>query len=1240
MDKNNVQVKDTKQFKSAANKEPKLGRKIESPQDKTVLRNLPVDKPVWAAYANMARQNIYQTLCHISHVIGKEVDRNNPALEENLLGIPAISILSPKSKAKAEVQSKAIKMLEKHFPFLNPMVEKLIRMKGGKNLDKTPALYYEVFECILPLINLLRNYYSHHILISQRINAKGRLTDEKLIASSDKLVMMLDYCMTGARRIVKERFPVDDKSKENKSGFTKADYDFFEGPNRYFDYIKVNSEDFAILDDKNRPQKVKREKNSYIYKVGITNDKERTWRLTNMGIYLLLTLFLTKKYAKEFGDKIDFWGKSFKKNPVPDNVVSLIHEISCVYRMHLPKDRIQSEKDKQAVGLDMLNELKKCPRELFETLSVVDQEKFRVETDAKEDSDGNKVLMLRSFDRFPVLALQYLDQMKMFDKIRFQVKLGEYRYKFYQKQNWLDEGEEGSDDRVRRLQKTMMGYGRLEEIEQQRKERWAGLIRGKDDVRADTFDTAPYITEHYASYNIENNHIALQWNTKGKGILDKSNIFMPSTELADGTTVAECHAPKCWLSVYDLPAVCFLTLLTGSGKRAEDLIVGTTEKYLDFFRALGSGEIVPYDKETKKSLIPENAKQQIIRKRKAGEPYNYVIEPYGIDIADLPRKVQDYILGDSMRANGTARFQKLAAERLQKMLEDSEKKIKMMELKRTLYAGKDNKLGKRSHEDIRQGSLACILAKDMVLFKKADENGKLVLTSQNFDILQKELALFSKTLSELTKIFINAQLIGCKDSKDNHPFLQSVVDSNPSGFVDFFICYMNKRKKYLEQCIRNKNYGELHFLHPDRAKWQNRNKDYYRELMSRYTAIELPGNLFLDAIVEELRKLNPESLKKPEVLDDALGRERKNAAFLIKAYMQAVGEGYQPYYGYKRGYKYFSMTYNPRWDFSTPIAKLEPRYLTVMEMDDFIKGSTAADREKKYIAALEDLKTQKINILKRKGRYDKGKERKLDEELNEAIEAADDKLRHSLKFYKENEKAIRRQKVQDALLFLMAKDVLSHTMEDADLSAYSLRYIGKDNASDILSMQLPFAVKLHIKTDSGVKEVTVRQGDLKLKNYGDFFRFIYDSRIQPLLAQVSENEIDRAELEKELDNYDMNRVPLFQYVHDLESRVCGSLSDDQLRSPKDESGKQVKVDFKYLLEFVNLKDSNKELLRVIRNAFCHSTYPAGTKVSIVFDKAPEKRSIPEVAKTLVTEFKSRSKGTTLKQTAAGTTPKA
>ncbi len=523
----------------------------------------------------------------------------------------------------------------------------------------------------------------------------------------------------------------------------------------------------------------------------------------------------------------------------------------------------------------------------------------------------------------------------------------------------------------------------------------------------------------------------------------------------------------------------------------------------------------------------------------------------------------------------------------------------------------------------------------MVYFKEPDENGKVVLTSQNFNILQAELAIYRKSCDKWADFFRQADLIG---GNRPHPFLQKVLDRQPRDFYDFYdfyVIYLEERCKQLEAWISaGKNMlPSLHFLHPSRAKWQNRNKEYYRELVKRYSSIELPGNLFLDAIVEALKETDLAKSGNP-VLCDALASERKNAAYLINAYMMASGSGYQPFYGYRRCYKYFSMTCNPQWDIDAPIPKLADQYLTVGQMERHIKENDAQTREDAYVGSLSARMDALADKAKKRDRYDGKRERTLKRQFEDDVAAAHDKLSHSYKFYTDNERTIRLRKVQDAVLFLMAKDVLTHAMAEADFSAYRLRDIGKDGDRDILSKQLSFAIRLQIPVvEDGVeavREITIRQDDLKLKNYGDFFRFIYDSRIRPLLAQVDAEEIDRATLEEELDNYDRNRIPLFEYVHELEARVCRTLDSAQLH-PVDEAGKSIRVDFKYLMQFVNIKTSNIQLLRDIRNAFCHSTYPEGEKVDVVFAQSGKQRAIPTIAHTLVDDFSRRAKSATPKQ---------
>ena len=1192
-------------------------------------------KAVWANYLNMARQNLFQTLCHINHVLGLK----DSLSEDNLLITPAVKLLNKKSSGKAEQKQKAMELFDKHFPFLEPMLEKLIEIKNRdtkkgndkKNeiKEKTPEMYYEIMEMILPLINLLRNKYTHYKLHDSRLDDAGNIADPQMLDRCDQLAQLLDYCITGARRTVKERFSVGKPSthvleealKEvDKTLLKPADFNFLEGRLHYFDFKTETG------------KKVKRERSDFKYRT-----RHEDTKISNMGIFMLICLMISKKHASEFADKTDFFGTKQVKDPrLLEKEITIMREIISVYRIRLPKERLQSTRDTSALGLDMLNELKKCPHELFDTLDAAHQEQFRVETSDEDDSvekENGKILLLRSHDRFATFALRYIDSLKLFDSIRFQVRLGNYRYKFYEKE-WIDGHKDNDDERIRILQKELTGFGRIDEIEQARNDRWGNLIRRIDLPRQDSLDTKPYVTDHHASYLIHNNRIGLLWNTSDRQIL-KNGIFMPTLDLPEwldgypqnageirGTEekadrpIAQCHAPLCWLSIYELPALIFLSILTKSGKEAEKIIKKTVDNYHRFFNDLHTGQIIPYDPQTKQSFIPMEDKARI----KADKTFrsNYVIEPYGIKITDLPDKLQDFLLNESLNDNNDSRFIKLAKSRLDDMIAKTQARCEIFRKNRELYGSKDNKIGKTSHIDIRPGTLARYLAKDIMLFKKADENNQVKLTGQNFNILQAELAQYRMSETELRRLLTKAELINCTDP---HPFLEEVINRHPKTFFDFYQTYLEKKIAYLKSVsAHGKNaLKELHFLHYNRKKWAQRDKKFYQELCGRYTSIELPKGLFLPAIIDAI-KADQAADKAP--LKDALAGYRINTTYLIAAYQEACGDGYQTFYGnkFKRYYKYISKLKS-----SAPNAPLEKQYLSVEEMEKFLL--TAKKQEEKYLSAFNREKDKKISIAKsRKRNRDVA-------ELNEEKEIEPRKLRKYRNEYSQNEKAIRRQKVQDVLLFHMAKSLLTNVMDNngsnIDFSAYRLRDIGRNGNKDILSLQMPFSIVLQIPTQDGsVREIKIEQKSLKLKNYGDFFRFIYDSRVRPLLAQIKSDYVSRENLETEFDNYDQQRIPLFELVHDLEGKIWEQLPDEKLH-PVDSDGKPLKVDFKYLLQFIDTEESNKDLLRVIRNAFSHNNYPTDAAVKVIFDRS----DIPDIARTLAQTFERKAKqmGTDLKE---------
>ena len=157
--------------------------------------------------------------------------------------------------------------------------------------------------------------------------------------------------------------------------------------------------------------------------------------------------------------------------------------------------------------------------------------------------------------------------------------------------------------------------------------------------------------------------------------------------------------------------------------------------------------------------------------------------------------------------------------------------------------------------------------------------------------------------------------------------------------------------------------------------------------------------------------------------------------------------------------------------------------------------------------------------------------------------------------YDDNERAIRRFMVQDILTFLMAKDLLLKNIGKDDVKGntrdkikqYKLQNINPtSDTGNILSLSIPFSLTLTMKDGS---TRTITQQELKLKNYGDFFRFVYDERLATLLSQTKSVEINRDDLEKELLRYDLQRSKIFGWVHAMENYLFTQLFTNYHKSP-------------------------------------------------------------------------------------------
>lgn len=1191
----------------------------------------PENRPVFAAYLNMARQNAFETLCHISKLMGIEVDEAEKDKENRLWEMKVVKELSVED-IKSERKLKLIKLFHSHFPFLKPIIDVEQRNPNGyipteldedpsqeqikeelatKIIYASPLKYYAILENMFRLLNALRNEYTHANPEKVSMDQKRKL--------HENIVRYAYNCLDGGRRVVKQRFGNFDLPSD------KDAYAFLTDTKVRYDKERVSGK-FKFVEKKNFP-----------YRMKDSNDI-----LSDVGILLFVCLFLHKKYISMFMDKV----KPYRKG-ADEIEKKVLFETFSIYRIRLPKERYDSERPDYALGLDMLNELQKCPKELYETFAEKDKAKFRVPIKSTSEDvvtddgvivENGEVLQIRVQDRFPTMALRYIDQAQVFPKIRFQVSLGHYRYSFYDKQ-CIDSTEK---DRVRVLQKEINGFGRLNEIELKRKEKYGSYIRTNDKVRQDTAESEPYITDCRANYVFNGNRIGFLFFDKELGRTeiksmntneDKEIMYIPELvfdkDLANGSkkegTNAVCVPPVAWLSTYELPALMFhhhlcqkLNIASPDKKISKNpteyVIIQCIKTYYRFFNDVKEGRLHPgmvKDKDSLASLI-----------RKDYDP---------LQLKDIPMKLVDYLL--NQKVNMEKVFKECAEERMEKMLKGTEVRLKMFKEERKAIGSKDNKFGKKGYVDIRPGKLADYLAKDMLMFQPVDKDNKNKVTGLNFQVIQASLAIYDKTWEELRAIFENAHLINQKNTTLNHPFLGNLFASKkkPLNTMDFYERYLEEKINYLRRRLVKGTFSDA-FLHRNRMKWQKRDEAYYKALAGRYLeelskdnrtnlkAIELPRGLFERNIVEILKNVYADESKQTYNQDLAVFLNKQmeayendeqvpyNTSFFISAYFKHVlKDKVQPFYvsthkEYKRSYKFFNMINN-----ETKRNALVEQYYTQEEFKEL--------RNKYKLNGKPDgqLERYKNNAFDKERRKPESRGKSKDE-IKDIINS---RLRKYHYEYDDNERTIRRFMVQDILVFLMAKELLLKNIGDEAtdektvdrIKRYKLQNINptSDNGN-ILSLSIPFKLTLTLKDGS---TRTITQKELKLKNYGDFYRFVYDERLATLLSQTKNVEIDRDDLEKELLHYDLKRTEIFHWIHAMENYLFTQYPELGKADKKEEGSRYyftqkvknkktgveeiqyspIRQNFRAMLNVPgNIPSQHLEAMVGIRNSFCHNHY--------------------------------------------------
>lgn len=1272
---------------------------------------------VFGAYFNMARTNFTKTINYILPIAGVRGSYAENQINKMLHALFLIQANREKELTQEqqqwkkklilnpEQQTQLQRLLFKHFPILRPMMADVAEHKAYLSKKKSNVTTDdEAFEQLrgISLVDCLenvllmaqtltecRNTYTHR----KPYNTPSEWSEQYL--HQNLLAKKLDKVIVASRRVLKDREGLTVNELEFLTGIDHMKQ-VIENPIKedipYYVYEEGLEQEWYEM---HQPKKKYVEYDDFYFKItgqrevkGITtvdgsSIDSKLPALSDFGLLYFCIQFLSKPYAKLFMDE----ARLFEFSPFSDNENIIMQEMMCIYRIRTPKlHRIDSRDNKSTLAMDFFNELGRCPIELYELLNDKTGQPFFHDVVKRPNSHTPEISKrLRYTDRFPQLALRYIDENDVFKRIRFQLQLGAFRYKFYDK-NCID-----GRTRVRRIQKDINGYGRLQEVEGKRYDKWGDLIQKReerevkleheelyvdlDQFLQDTAESTPYITDRRPAYNIHANRIGLYWedsqNPKKYKVFDENGMYLPELAVTeDEKAPIKMPAPRSTLSVYDLPAMLFYEYLRGEQKdsitSAEQIIIDYEADYHRFFTSVAEGTIKPFNK-TK-------------------EFREYLAANYpNLRMSDIPEKLQMYLSSKSLTHNNQPesvrqRLIRVTLEHLEEREERIERRIRSYKEDRKKIGDKTNKIGKRDYADVRHGALARYLAQSMMEWQPTkDGHGHDKLTGLNYNVLTAYLATYGTLQPDedgfvprtLTQVLTEAHLLG---GNNPHPFIDKVLAVKNVNIEELYLNYLNEELKHIrskKQSLKSnpsdKALAALPFVHHTRTRYHERTEEKMKKLAAEYNTIQLPNGLFTKYIFALLKKYYADitelQQKLEEVAPDKLN-PLNNAAYLITLFYQTeLKDDAQPFYhsgqdysvvneegkvikySFKRAYELLSTLRNKKK--GTFPYELIPYYLTSEQIQERIseklldeegnpipkqgkRGKAAVDTQGNIIwerklkhdidEYVDSRSDRDLNISPNQSRDKKNKER---EEKREALRK---RMNQQVKDIKDNERTLRRYKTQDMVLFLLASEMFDHilTEQNREVNWDNLR-LEKVCDNAFLRQTLTFQVPVTI----GDKTVYVEQENMSLKNYGEFYRFLTDDRLNSLLKNIVDTlkpnkegklVIRHTDLMSELAAYDQQRSTVFHLIQKIEKLIIDK--HGVLRKPDApefwvKEGLPKRNNFASLLELTDrlgdvvLNEEERKLLVAIRNAFSHNSY------NIDLSQIQWIKKLPEVAKGIL-----------------------
>ena len=1077
--------------------------------------NMLDNKHFWAAFLNLARHNVYITVNHINKILELKNKKDQDIIIDNDQDILAIKTHWEKVDGDLNKTERLRELMTKHFPFLETAIytknkedKEEVKQEKQAKAQSFDSLKHCLF-LFLEKLQEARNYYSHY--------KYSESTKEPMLE----------------KELLKKMYNIFDDNIQLVIQDYQHNKDI--NPDEDFKHLDRTEEDFNYYFTRNKKGNI-----------------------TTSGLLFFVSLFLEKKDAIWMQQKL----RGFKDNR--ESKKKMTHEIFCRSRMLLPKLRLESTQTQDWILLDMLNELIRCPKSLYERLQGEYRKKFKVPFDpADEDYDAEqepfKNTLVRHQDRFPYFALRYFDYNEIFTNLRFQIDLGTYHFSIYKKLI-------GGQKEDRHLTHKLYGFERIQEFaKQNRPDEWKAIVKDLD-----TYETSNerYISETTPHYHLENQKIGIRFRNGNNDIWPSLETNGENNEKSKYKLDKQYQA-EAFLSVHELLPMMFYYLLLkkeepNNDKKNASIVEGFIKREIRYiyklYDAFANGEINNIDDLEKycedKGIPKRNLPKQMI--------------------AILKNKPKDMV----KKAKHKQKKMVKAAERKQrKMVKDTEKLLATLE-KQTQGEIED---GGRNIRLLKSGEIARWLVNDMMRFQpvqKDNEGNPLNNSKANsteYQMLQRSLALYNKE-EKPTRYFRQVNLI---ESSNPHPFLNNTEWKECNNILSFYRSYLTKKIEFLNELKPEDWEKNQYFL---KLKEPKTNRETL--VQGWKNSFNLPRGIFTEPIREWFKRHqnDSEEYEKVEALDRVGLVAKVIPLFFKEEYFKEdaqkeINNCVQPFYGFP---------YNV--------------------------GNIHKPDEKDFLPSEERKKLWRDKKDKFKGYKAKVKSKKLTDKEKE-------EYRSYLEFQSWNkfERELRLVRNQDIVTWLLCTELIDKLKVEGlnveELQKLRLKDIDTDTAKQeknnilnrIMPMQLPVTVyeiddSHNIVKDRPLHTVYIEETKTKLLKQGNFKALVKDRRLNGLFsfvdtsseAELKSNPISKSVVEYELGEYQNARIEIIEDMLALE----GALIEKDKNLPTDNFSDMLNGWLEGKDEADKARFQNDvKLLVAVRNAFSHNQYPMRNRIA-------------------------------------------